>query len=76
MVRARIQITGELIRKMFNFPIETEFVGASRSDFHDAIEFVVEHPDLEPQPEGAAPPLVLPTFCNQPPVVFLGWGQK
>ncbi len=75
---ARIYVTGALLRQAMAFPQRTEIVGASIvRDRYDTIELIVEHPDLKDETvEGAAPPLVTPTFQRQDPVVLVNWGQE
>ena len=69
----RILISGQLMREVFNFPPNTDFHGG---EHFDEAEVIVSHPDIPdtPRAKGEKLPLLRPCFCQQPPVVFKGWG--
>ena len=78
---ARVRVTGQLLREVLCFPLGTEI---------EDVVLTVQHPDLldwtQPSPVIAAcacelrdedlPPLILPLFREQEPIVFVDWGQK
>ena len=76
MKRARLLISGELLREVLHLPFGTEILGSGNYT-NGVVEVFVEHHDLKDVAlvEGECPPLVSPRFKKQEEVVFLGWGQ-
>jgi hypothetical protein len=75
MGRARLIITGELLRELIPFPATTEIVCSIPSEAGN-VEVIVDDPGI-PETTNTDPddlPLVTPTFRKNVPVEFVDWG--
>lgn len=75
MKLAVMEVSGELLREMFNLPVTAKIISSVLPSQPDAVALVVESPDFAEIPEGTRR-VIAPRYQNDADgnMTFVDWG--